>query len=180
MPEQKESVSRRLLWILPLVFVIHDGEELVTMPGWLVEHRAMLDSLAQRGRLAARVAASAPTTTARAAVAIGLVLAVLLLVTTGATLSHRKAWLYAYCSILGLLFLHVFTHAAQALFFRSYVPGLVGALFAVLPGTALIYRHLFTVRLLDWKTAILTALGGFALFVPGALAAWTVGRFLAG
>jgi Protein of unknown function with HXXEE motif len=173
-------VPRRLLWLLPVVFVLHDAEELVTMPGWLSEHHAMLASLAQRGRLAARVAASAPVTSARAAIAIGLVFVVLLLVTTGATLTRRRAWFYAYCSLLGLLFLHVFTHVAQVLFFRSYVPGLVGALFAVLPGTALIYRRLFAVQLLNWKTAILTALGGFALFVPGALAAWAVGRMLAG
>jgi uncharacterized protein with HXXEE motif len=173
-------VPRRLFWLLPLVFVIHDAEELVTMPEWLTEHRAMLDSLAQTGRLAARVAASAPATSARAAVAIGLVFAVLLLVTTGATLTRGRAWFYAYSSLLGLLFLHVFTHVAQALFFRSYVPGLFGAVFAVLPGTVFIYRRLFTVRLLNWKTAILTALAGFALFVPGVLAAWAVGRMLAG
>ena len=173
-------MPRRLFWLLPLVFVIHDAEELVTMPGWLVEHRAMLDAFAQRGPLAATVVAAAPTTTARAAVAIGLVLAVLLLATAGATFTRSKACFYAYASLLGLLFLHVFTHVAQAIYFGSYVPGLLGAIFAVLPGTMFLYRRLFAARLLDGRTAILTALGGFALFVPGVLAAWAVGRIIAG
>ncbi len=175
-----DTTGRRLFWLLPLVFVIHDAEELVTMPGWLVEHRAMLDAFAARGPLAAMAVAAAPTTTARAAVAIGLVLAVLLLATAGATFTRSKAWFYAYASLLGLLFLHVFTHVAQAIYFGSYVPGLLGAIFAVLPGTVFIYRRLFAARLLDWKTAILTALGGFALFVPGVLAAWAVGRIVVG
>ena len=173
-------MPRRLFWLLPLVFVIHDAEELVTMPGWLVEHRAMLDAFAQRGPLAGTVVAAAPTSTARAAVAIGLVLAVLLLATAGATFTRSRAWFYAYTSLLGLLFLHVFTHVAQAIYFGSYVPGLLGAVFAVLPGTMFLYRRLFAARLLDGRTAILTALGGFALFVPGVLAAWAVGRIVAG
>jgi len=178
--EQGDCVPRRLFWLLPLVFVVHDAEELATMPGWLAEHRATLDALARQGGLAASVAASAPVTTARAAAAIGLVLSVLLLVTAGASSSRSRAWFYAYCSFLGLLFLHVFTHVAQALWFRSYVPGLLGAVFVLLPGTAFIYQRLFAARLLDGRTAIVTALCGFVLFVPGALAAWTLGRMLAG
>jgi len=180
MVEQRDTAPRRLYWILPLVFVIHVGEELVTMPGWLAEHDALLSSLARKGGLAAKVAASAPTTPARAAVAIGLVFAVLLLVTTGVTFARGRAWFYAYSGLLGLLFLHVFTHVAQALFFGSYVPGLFGAVFAVLPGAAFIYRRLFAARLLSWRTAILTALAGFALFIPGVVAAWALGRMLAG
>jgi hypothetical protein len=28
-----------VLWILPLVFAIHDGEELLTMPAWIAVGR---------------------------------------------------------------------------------------------------------------------------------------------
>ena len=173
-------MQRRLFWLLPLVFVVHDGEELFTMPAWLAAHRSMLDAIAAGSPFAARIVATAPTSTARAAVAIGLVFALLLVVTTGVTLGRARAWFLAYCSLLGLLYLHVFTHVAQAVFFRSYVPGLFGAVFVLLPGTVFIYCKLFAARLLDRRTAILTALGGFALFIPGALAAWGVGRLLAG
>jgi hypothetical protein len=170
-----------LYWLLPLVFVIHDTEELVTMPAWFVNHRSALESLGESGALGARIAASAPYTTARAAVAIGFVLLVLLIATVGVTRAGGCGpWLYVYSSLLGLLFLHVFTHAAQALLFRSYVPGLYGALFAVLPGSAFIYRRLLAASLLSWRTALVSALVGFALFIPGALAAWAVARMLTG
>lgn len=181
MIEEPGSVSPRVYWLLPLVFVIHDTEELLTMPGWFANHRAALESLGERGGLAARIVASAPSTTARAAVAIGVVLVVLLIATVGVTRSRgRGGWLYVYSGLLGLLFLHVFTHVAQALLFRSYVPGLYGAVFAVLPGSVFIYRRLIGGGLLSRRTAVVTALVGFALFVPGALAAWAVGRLLAG
>lgn len=127
-------MQRRLFWLLPLVFVVHDGEELFTMPAWLAAHRSMLDAIAAGSPFAARIVATAPTSTARAAVAIGLVFALLLVVTTGVTLGRARAWFLAYCSLLGLLFLHVFTHVAQAVFFRSYVPGLSARSSCCCPG----------------------------------------------
>lgn len=171
----------RLFWLLPLVFAIHDTEELVTLPSWFAEHRSALQSVADRGGLAARIAASAPSTTARAAVAIVFLLVLLLIATLGVTRARgHGTWLYVYSGLLGLLFLHVFTHVAQALLFRGYVPGLYGAILAVLPGSAFIYRRLIAGGLLSWPIAVVTALVGFALFIPGVLAAWAVGRMFAG
>ena len=150
------------------------------MPAWFAARSSAFEALSARGGLAARIAASAPTSTARAAVAIGFVLVVLLVATIGVARTQGGAWLWVYSALLGLLFLHVFTHVAQALFFGSYVPGLFGALFAVLPGCAFIYARLFAAGLLDRRTAIVSAVAGFALFLPGVLAAWALGRLLAG
>lgn len=36
---RSRGVVGRVLWLLPLVFVIHDGEELLTMPGWIALRR---------------------------------------------------------------------------------------------------------------------------------------------
>jgi hypothetical protein len=181
LPDQRASVPARLFWLLPLVFLIHDSEELLTMPAWFAAHSAELEAFAARGRFAARIAATAPSTTARAAIAIGFVLVLLVVATLGVTVARgRGIWLYVYSGLLGLLFLHVFTHVAQALYFRSYVPGLFGAVLAVLPGAVLIYRRLFAAGLLTRRAAVATALAGFALFVPGVLAAWAIGRVLAG
>jgi hypothetical protein len=169
-----------LFWLLPVVFVVHDAEELVTMPAWLASHSTLLNALAAQGNLLARVVASAPTSTPRAAIAITFVFLLLVVVTSGVVRAKaRGPWLYLYCAFLGLLFLHVFTHIAQALLLRAYVPGLLGAIFAVLPGTTFIYRRLFAAELLTRRVAILTALAGFAVFVPGALLAWVIGRSLA-
>lgn len=171
----------RVLWLLPFVFIIHDGEELLTMPGWIASHQQELNQFAQLNETAAEAVRSLPVTTTRAAVSIGLILVLFVVVTIGATISNRRGfWLYAYACLLGVLFLHVFTHIAQAIIFSGYVPGLIGAVLAVIPGALYIYKRLFEAELLTWKSATVTALIGFGLLIPGALLAQQAGRMLAG
>jgi len=126
----------RVLWLLPVVFIIHDGEELFTMPGWIVRHQQELDQLARMNEIAAGMVRSLPTTTAQVAVAIGFILLLFVVVTAGASMSRKRGfWLYAYASLLGVLFLHVFTHIAQAVLIGGYAPGVIGAVVAIIPGT---------------------------------------------
>lgn len=169
----------RVLWLLPVVFIIHDGEELFTMPGWVVRHRQKLDELGRMNETAAEIVRSLPTTTAQVAVAIGFILLLFVVVTAGASMSRKRGfWLYAYASLLGVLFLHVFTHIAQAILFGGYVPGVIGAVVAIIPGALYLYKRLFEAKLLTVKSSVVTALIGFALFVPGALLAHQIGRML--
>ncbi|MGB7923544.1 MAG: HXXEE domain-containing protein [Pyrinomonadaceae bacterium] len=169
----------RALWLLPAIFIIHDGEELLTMPGWIASHQQELDRLARMSDTTAEMVRSLPATTSQAAVAIGLILLLFVVVTTGASIYGKRGfWLYAYASLLGVLFLHVFTHIAQAILIGGYVPGLVGAVVAIIPGALYIYRRLFEAKLLTLRSAAVTALIGFALFIPGAILAHQIGRML--
>ncbi|HKS26329.1 MAG TPA: HXXEE domain-containing protein [Pyrinomonadaceae bacterium] len=170
----------KVLWLLPLIFIIHDGEELLTMPSWLARHQRELDKLAQMNETAAEVLRSLPTTT-QVAVAIGSILLLFVVVTAGASISRgRGFWLYAYATLLGVLFLHVFTHIAQAILFGGYAPGVIGAVVAIIPGALYLYKRLFEARLLTVKSSIVTALIGFALFIPGAMLAHQIGQTLGG
>lgn len=171
----------RVFWLLPAVFVIHDGEELLTMPRWVATHRPELDRLAGLGGAAAEMVRSLPTTTTQTAVAVGLILLLFVVVTACASASRRRGfWLYSYACLLGVFSLHVFTHVAQALLFGGYVPGLVGAVVVIVPGALYIYKRLFEADLLTPKSAAVTALFGLALFIPGVLLAHQVGRALGG
>ncbi|HEX8772967.1 MAG TPA: HXXEE domain-containing protein [Pyrinomonadaceae bacterium] len=169
----------RVLWLLPAVFIIHDGEELLTMPGWILRHQRELDQLARMNETAAEMVRSLPTTTSQVAVAIGFILLLFVAVTAGASMSGKRGfWLYAYASLLGVLFLHVFTHIAQAILIGGYAPGVIGAVVAIIPGALYLYKRLFEAKLLTLKSAVVTALIGFALFVPGAMLAHQIGRML--
>lgn len=171
----------RALWLLPIVFIIHDGEELFTMPGWVVRHQQKLDELARMNETAAEIVRSLPNTTGQVAVAIGCILLLFVVVTAGASMSGKRGfWLYAYAGLLGVLFLHVFTHIAQAILFGGYTPGVIGAVVAIIPGALYLYKRLFEAKLLTVKSAVVTALIGFALFVPGALLAHQIGLMLGG
>jgi len=169
----------RVLWLLPLIFIIHDGEELFTMPAWIARHQRELDQLARMNKTAAEILRSLPTTKAQVAVSIGCILLLFIVVTAGASLSRERGfWLYAYATLLGVLFLHVFTHIAQAILVGGYAPGVIGAVVAIIPGALYIYKRLFEARLLTVKSSIVTALIGFALFIPGAMLAHQIGRML--
>lgn len=174
----RQSLAR-VLWLLPVVFIIHDGEELLTMPGWIVRHQPELDQLAQMNETAAEIVRSLPRTTSQVAVAIGFILLLFVVVTVGASISRKRGfWLYAYASLLGVLFLHVFTHIAQAILIGGYAPGVIGAVVAIIPGALYLYKRLFEEKLLTLKSAVVTALIGFALFIPGAMLAHQIGRML--
>ncbi|HEX8000837.1 MAG TPA: HXXEE domain-containing protein [Pyrinomonadaceae bacterium] len=169
----------RVLWLLPLIFIIHDGEELLTMPGWIASHQQELARLAAMSDVAAEMIRSLPTNRSQVAIAIGFILLLFVLVTTGASLSGMRGfWLYAYAGLLGVLFLHVFTHIAQAILVGGYAPGVIGAVVAIIPGALYLYKRLFEAQLLTLKSAVVSALIGFALFVPGAMLAHQLGRLL--
>lgn len=174
----RQSLTR-VLWLLPVVFIIHDGEELFTMPGWAASHQRQLAQFGNLSETTAEMVRSLPSTRIQVAVAIGIILLLFVVVTAGASLSPgRGFWLYAYASLLGVLFLHVFTHIAQAILIGGYVPGLIGAVAAIIPGALYIYQRLFAAKVLTLKSAAVTALIGFALFIPGAMLAQQLGRIL--
>ena len=170
----------RVYWLLPLAFVIHDGEELLTMPAWVATHRAALADVARTLGLGDDFVESLPTTIAEAAGAIGFLFVIFVGVTLGATMRRgRGLWQYAYASVLGVFFLHLFTHVAQCIYFGGYTPGAVGAVVAGAPASVYIYRELFGAKLLSGRTAVVTALIGLALFVPGVLFAQRIGHLFA-
>lgn len=151
------------------------------MPVWIATHQNELNQIASTNKSIAEIIHSLPSTTPQIAIAIGSILILFIVVTTGAFFSNGKGlWFYAYNCLLGVLFLHVFTHLAQTIIFAGYTPGVVGAVIAVIPGSLYIYYRLFKSEFLTVKTAVICAVIGFVLFVPGALLAQQIGKVLAG
>jgi hypothetical protein len=181
MRRKKWQDVRKVLWLLPIIFLIHDSEELFTMKSWIATHQNELNHLGSINGSIAQIIHSLPTTTSQIAIAIGSILFLFIVVTAGVFFSNGKGlWFYAYMCLLGVLFLHVFTHLAQTIFFAGYTPGVFGAVIAIIPGSLYIYTRLFRSGFLTVKTAIISALIGLVLFVPGALLAQQAGRMLAG
>jgi hypothetical protein len=163
---------RRAIWLLPLAFIVHDGEEIVTMPGWIARNRSVLDRIASTDPLARHVVENLATTTSAVTAAVLAELAVILLVTFVAQRRpHIAAAMYAYAAILGVFFLHSLTHAGSAIIMRSYTPGVISAVLVIPPASIYVYRRLFSAGLLTWRSAALTAAAGAALGVPTAVAA---------
>jgi Protein of unknown function with HXXEE motif len=169
--------ARRVLWLLPLAFIVHDGEEILTIPGWIARNRSVLDRIANTDPLARRVVENLATTTSAVTGAVLAELGVILLVTFVARRRpHRGLAMYAYAAILGVFVLHSLTHVGSAIMLRSYTPGVISAILVVPPASIFVYRRLFSAGLLTWRSAALSAAAGAALVVPAVVAAHYFGR----
>jgi Protein of unknown function with HXXEE motif len=169
----------RMYWLLPAAFLVHDTEELVTVPSWVVAHRSQLAAFARSARLGEDAVDRLPTSLPAFAGAVAILLVLFLGVTWGATHTRgRGPWQFVFALLLGGFFLHGFTHLGQTLLFGEYTPGSVTAVIVVIPASLYLYVRLFRAHLLTGKTAVVAALLGIAFFIPATVLALEVGSWL--
>lgn len=150
--------TESILWLLPVVFMIHDFEEIVMMKPWAARN---VGGLQRRfPRLASRlVPAIGRLSTGGFAVAV----AEEFLLLSALTLLAVEYNLFAlWTGLLLAFFVHLLVHVGQFLVFRRYVP----VIFTSLP--AAVYcvvaaRELTAKGLVDWGTAVLWGIGCLAL-----------------
>jgi hypothetical protein len=162
----------RMVWLLPAAFVVHDGEELLTMPGWMAAHPGLIEGLLQR------LGMTAPAGLGAGAIAAAMLVLLLLFVAVTAAASSpalRGAALYPYCVVLGGFLVHGFGHIGQAVLLRGYVPGLVTAILIVIPSSLFLYANLLASRAIGRKPAAALTFAGAALLVPAILLAISIG-----
>ena len=134
----------RWIWAAPLVFLIHDSEELATIAPWLQVHRAQLPTIVQP---------ISTVTTVQFAQAIGLLfVGVLVAATHGAIRARHGARSIPFVLIAGALIGNAVTHVMQGVFFRGYTPGLVTAVLLVLPYGIMLGRALEASALASRRT----------------------------
>lgn len=124
----------RWIWAAPVVFLLHDSEELATIVPWLQVHRAQLPAIVQPITV---------VTTQQFALAVSLLfVGVLLAATHGALRARHGSRSIPFLLIAGALIGNGVTHVMQAVFFGAYTPGLVTAVLLVLPYGFLLGRAL--------------------------------------
>lgn len=117
---------RRVIWTGPVVFLVHDLEELVTIEDWTRLHG---DRLPEAFRLLL------PVSTAE----FGVAMTALLLVFMAAAWLADRARLEGgravdfFVFLVAILGTNALGHVAQAVLFGAYVPGLLTAVLLVLP-----------------------------------------------
>ncbi|HEX2923512.1 MAG TPA: HXXEE domain-containing protein [Chloroflexota bacterium] len=127
---------RTVILASPAVFLLHDLEELLTMERFLRENRESLPiPAALKDRL--------NTTTGQFAVAIAWPFPICAAVSSMAAKSLVPgAVTHAFAVMICGRFLNALTHVGQSLLFRKRSPGLISAVFVVLPYSAYTLRRL--------------------------------------
>lgn len=166
-------------WLLPAAFVVHDSEELFTLPSWIATHHTRLAAVLRHVSMGEVVLGRLPTTFAQTASAIAVLLTIFGLVTWCAQRAEgRGVWQLAFMVLLGGFFLHGFIHLAQAIYFGEYTPGVITAGLVVVPVSLYLYLRLDRARLLRPATAVAGAIVGLVLLVPAVLMALAAGAVL--
>jgi hypothetical protein len=150
------------------------------MPGWVAAHHADLVTLFDRLGLG-DPGALLPSTYTRAAVAVGCMLLVFLTVTAGVVRWRDSlTWRRLFEGLLGVFFLHGFTHVGHSIAFRDYTPGVISAVLVVIPVSAFVYRRLLARGSIDPREAAVATGVAALLFVPAAIMAMSVAAWLTG
>lgn len=107
-----------LLWLLPAVFLLHDAEETLFLPGWLKRNREELSRRFPRlsGRLLSHVSAISPV---RFALMAAEELVVLLAVASYAFFSHGY---YPWLALFLAFGVHLGVHIVQWIAVGRYIP----------------------------------------------------------
>ncbi|TNJ64492.1 HXXEE domain-containing protein [Paenibacillus hemerocallicola] len=160
-----------LLWLFPVLFLFHDFEEILTVEHWSRTNgeRIMrtLPSLARQ-----LYASSFRMNTRQFAADVLWVYTVIVAATAAAVFF---SFYLPYLAALAVFFLHVFTHAGQSLYLKSYTPGVITAIALVLPYSAYAYYRLLSEQIID-SGDILASLSIVIVLVPVALMLLLKGR----
>ena len=117
-----------LLWLLPIVFMIHDFEEIIMIPSWMERNRAVI--LARFPKLGKRLLSQFGSLSGP-----GFSVAVLeefILISLLTLLAVENNCYNLWTGLMLVFFLHLFMHVGQFLVFRKYIPAIVTSLLSII------------------------------------------------
>lgn len=145
-----------LFWLFPVAFLIHDGEEILTVAGWLRRQGARVPT---GFGLLTRVVHQDRSLTGQFAVAVAFLGGVIL---AGTYTGH----LGFFTGALGVMLLDGLKHVALSLRLRQYTPGVATAALVEVPFTVYAFSRLFAAGAVDWPYVLKATAAGVALIGP--------------
>ena len=168
-----------LIWLFPVMFVLHDFEEIIMIENWLKRNSTVMYDILPK-RIADRVIKQFSMSTAHFAVAV---LVIFLFVSSSTVMANQYVIqgllgnIYIFTIITLVFFLHAFTHIAQSVILRSITPGVFTSLIVIIPYSLVLYRSLLVNEVITWEI-IFICLPFCLLIIPIALLAHWIGKKL--
>ena len=164
------SAQRNLawwVWTLPVVFAVHDGEEIVTMTAFLQSHA---------DRLPAQLLKFTTNSTGQFVISVLFLLALILgfcILAKHSNYSGAPMTLFAL--LTAILFGNGLTHLGQAAILRDYTPGVITAPLVIV-FTILALRSFWENGFITRRSLLPMLVGGFLLQIPLVVVALAFGR----
>ncbi|WP_161605107.1 HXXEE domain-containing protein [Brevibacillus massiliensis] len=153
---------RKIIWLGPAVFLIHDLEEVFWTQPWIEKNRFLFEDTRFE-----RVIEAMGYQPAKFGLVVALITILYGIISYFATRQIQAGLsMNLYVSTILILFVNVFTHAGQTVLLGMYTPGVVTAVLVVLPYTVIAFRTLKAHHLLTrttWKTSPFMSVGMLAV-----------------
>lgn len=160
-----------IILLLPVLFMIHDFEEIIMFRKWLTQNSTDISNRFPKLRtiLARANAISTPAFTL--AVAEEFVLLVVISF-SAVYYSYYYLWLAAFMAF----FLHLFIHISQCLVFRRYIPGIITSVLLVPVCICILNQILIKTAFTYLQVAALSAVGFLIMIVNVVLTHYLIGK----
>ncbi|RDW21273.1 HXXEE domain-containing protein [Oceanobacillus chungangensis] len=166
-----------LIWLFPIMFILHDFEEIIMVEKWLKRNSTSLyDTLPKK--IADRVIKQFSMSTVQFAVAV---LVIFLFVSSSTIMANQYVIqgllgnIYIFTIITLTFFLHAFTHIGQSIVLRTITPGVFTSVIIIIPYSFVLYRSLLVNEVITWEI-IFVSLPFCLLIIPAALLAHWIGK----
>jgi hypothetical protein len=170
--------THTLIWLFPIVFMMHDFEEIILGEPWLRKNAGEVKGLVDRrvpAFLAKQVGSVLDRTAAELSFPISLIFA-LTVPSAYLAVTHEAYGFFLLAS--GAFFVHGFMHLGQAVALRRYVPAVLTSAAFVLPYGLALYGRLIHEGAVDLSGMLIGLLLAAILTVSFMLVMHTAGGFL--
>ncbi|MBS4196667.1 HXXEE domain-containing protein [Lederbergia citri] len=138
-----------LIWLFPIAFMFHGLEEIITVESFMTNYKNKIPksilvklTLSMKNKLGAK--------SAQHSVSIAWILLYISLTTINTAINFPTGENFLlYTAIFNVFFLQAFSHIGQTIIFRGYTPGVITAIFIVVPYSILTYYLFFEMGLID-------------------------------
>ncbi|AIQ35458.1 membrane protein [Paenibacillus sp. FSL R5-0345] len=127
-----------LLWLLPILFMFHDFEEILVIEAWSAKYGTRVKA-AIPPFMRKMYTSMMHMTTRNFALDV---LFVYILIVAVTCIAVFFSYYLLYLAVLAVFFFHVFTHLGQTIYLKMYTPGVVTAVLVVLPYSLYAYYRL--------------------------------------
>ncbi|MGO4886187.1 HXXEE domain-containing protein [Anaerobacillus sp. MEB173] len=143
-----------LIWLFPIMFVLHDFEEIIMIEKWIKRNSSVIYEKVPR-KVADRVIKQFSMSTAQFSVAVLVIFVFVSSSTYMASqyISHAPLGnINFFTVVLLIFFLHAFTHIGQSIFLRSITPGVITSIVIILPYSTILFNSLIKNQVITWYT----------------------------
>lgn len=163
-----------LIWLCPIIFVLHDLEEIIMIEKWMETNLDVINDKLP-SKIADKVIKQFSMTTAQFSVAV---LVIFIFVSSSTYMASQYinhgalGNIYFFTAVITVLFLHVFTHVGQSIFLKSVTPGVISSILVVLPYSIILFNSLFKNQVITWNTIYVSLPFAFLIFPVLFFAHW--------